>query len=131
MASFNSGGTRERLLPDDGRRESGWLLLCIAIILTAAAMLLQFNQTQTRSATTHLHLDLQGRAMLTSLINAADEIRFITSDPGVLPALAELVDMQLPPFAADTEHAGQYQWQLLAGDVITACRGPRRRDIYS
>ncbi len=114
MANSDSGYS-ERVVPDNGRQETYWLVGSIAIILVFAAVTLKFNQQALAPKTEHLELDVTGKAVLTALRNAADEISFI-SDGHHLPSVDELIDSAVPPFADDTGAFSGYSWKKLDSD---------------
>ncbi|WP_415884335.1 DUF6162 family protein [Neptuniibacter sp. QD34_54] len=117
MASFKTSaleedGTVEVVRPDNGRVESYWLIGSIVIILSIANYVLQNNQAPSLAPQKHLELDVEGKAVLTALRNAADEIMFL-SDDGSLPAVSELIEQELPPFADSNGTFAAYSWNLL------------------
>ena len=102
----------ETVVADNGREETRWLMGSIAVILVFAALTLQFNQQHAAPVAQHLNLDVTGKATLTALRNAADEISFLTSGK-TLPSLAELSEAGTPPFADEIGTFTGFQWQLL------------------
>lgn len=115
MGSFNppsqSGNSIiERVKPDDGRQESYWLVASILIILSIASVVLQLNQAAAPTAQKHLSLNVEGKAVLTALSNAADEILFM-SEGESLPSVEELMEQGIPPFTDGSGTFSAYQWQ--------------------
>lgn len=111
----SDSGCSERVVPDNGRQETSWLVGSIIIILIFAGITLKFNQQAPVTKTEHLGLDVTGKAVLTALRNAADEISFMSDGQG-LPSVEELIDSALPPFADDTGAFSGYRWQKLDAD---------------
>lgn len=103
----------EKVIPDDGRQETSWLLASVAIILCFAAVTLKYNQDLPLPDGKHLELGVTGKAVLTALRNAADEIMFM-SDGEAFPEIRELEDSLLPPFKDQTETFAQYRWLKLS-----------------
>jgi len=102
-------GLVEVVRPDDGRQESFWLIGTISVVLLIAAVVLQFNQTAVEPEKKHLSLDVQGKAVLTALSIAADEILFL-SDGEALPSVPELIEQEIPPFFDSNGTFASYSW---------------------
>lgn len=107
----NSEPVIERVVADNGRNESLWLLLCLAIILAFGSYGLSVNQREAVEVPGYQTLSVTEKATLTALRNAGDEIQFLADDLSSLPAVSELIDMALPPFSADTGQQGLYLWR--------------------
>ena len=103
----------EKVIPDDGRRESLWLISSIAIILFFAAITLHYNQADRVEPARHQELGITGKAVLTALRNAGDEIQFMMEQPDNFPSVNELIEAEVPPFADNTGAFASYQWSLL------------------
>jgi len=117
MANFKASaleneGVTEIVRPDNGRIESYWLIGIVVIILSIASYVLQNNQAPDLAPQKHLELDVEGKAVLTALRNAADEILFL-SDDGNLPSVSELIDQELPPFSDSNGTFAAYSWALI------------------
>lgn len=100
----------EAVAPDDGRQESYWLIGSIFIILAIASVVLQLNQAPVPTVQKHLSLNVEGKAVLTALSSAADEILFMSEGDG-LPTVGELVEQGIPPFADSSGAFSAYRWQ--------------------
>ncbi len=118
MASFKTLTNVEKVRPNDGQRETAWLLAAVGLILLLAFFGLHYNRAQVKTETAHLALDVNGRAMLTALSNAADEIGFIATD--AVLTLVELVELGIPPFAPDSGPSRQYRWQQVTDHCLYA-----------
>lgn len=105
----NSEPQIEIVRADDGRRETSWVVGVILVILCCAALMLKYNQQPPETQTQHLELNVTGKAMLTALRNAADEISFLALDSD-LPDIASLKASGIPPFDDATGTFDQYRW---------------------
>lgn len=103
-------GVIEQVTPDNGRQESYWLLGSILIILAIASVVLQLNQAAAPTAQKHLSLNVEGKAVLTALSNAADEILFMSEGESLL-SVDELIEQGIPPFADGSGTFSAYRWQ--------------------
>ena len=110
----SESATIERVIPDDGRQETGWLLVMIGFILALATGGLHLNQDRPAATVKHMELSVTGREVLTALRNAADEIMFLSEDGQTLPGIEELAAEGLPPFADTTGAFSHYRWSMLA-----------------
>lgn len=99
----------ERVIPNDGRKETFWVVCAIAFILLCAAFFLQTNQAEAFKPHSHLQLSVKGKAVLTALSNAADEISFFAEDEQY-PSIEFLVANEIPPFADPTGAFSEYSW---------------------
>ena len=104
----------ELILPDDGRYETRWLMLSIAFIIFLAGVVLQYNQYQSTAPVKHLALDVTGKAILTALMNAADEIQFLIDDGEALPEVSELIENEISPFSDKIGNTATYTWKKLS-----------------
>lgn len=116
MANSESTATLEKVVPDDGRRENLWLIISVIIILIAAAITLKFNRAEVKIETPHLELGVTGKAMLTALRNAADEITFMSEERALLPTPKVLIEEGIPPFADTTGPFSLYRWDQPTSD---------------
>lgn len=90
--------SRERVPPNDGRRETLWVMLTLALVLLAGATGIAWRQHTATVAAPHTELNLEGSRLLTELTIAAEEIRFMTPDGEAWPGLDELSESGIPPF---------------------------------
>jgi hypothetical protein len=104
----------ELILPDDGRYETRWLMLSIVFIIFLAGVVLQYNQYQSTAPVKHLALDAIGKAVLTSLMNAADEIQFLSEAGEAWPEVSELIENETPPFSDKIGNTAAYTWKKLS-----------------
>ena len=108
--SVNSDHTTERIIPDDGRRESGLVLLTAVLILLLGGAALAVNQTVPAALPGHLLLETGDKATLTALRNAGDEILFMREAGEPLPDIVSLVEIGIPPFAEQPGVPATHRW---------------------
>jgi len=111
----NSEGYTERVRPDNGQQESGWVFLVITLILLLGGYGITQNQAASVVLPEHLTLAVQDKALLTALRNAGDEIQFMREPGAPLPTIRQLQNDALPPFINLPGQHTNYQWQLLEG----------------
>lgn len=101
--------------PDNGDVETRYLLLVIAVILLLGWVAVQFNQRAGLQGSPHTQLSVTAKKALTQLKNGADEIAFLLAPGDPLPAIAELQEMQLPPFYLPVGELADYRWSKAQG----------------
>ena len=111
----NSEGYLEKVRPDDGRQESGWVFLTVLLILLLGGFGISQHQTVPASLPGHLLLEVGDKATLTALRNAGDEILFMAEDGDELPSVESLITDGVPPFAEQAGDVNTHQWQLIDG----------------
>jgi hypothetical protein len=109
----NSEGYSERVTPDNGRKESAGVFLAIVMILLLGGFWGSQNQIDVTPPPKHLDLSVAEKAILVALINAGDEILFMTEGGAPLPKIDELIAYDLPPFASQIKGVSDYRWQRL------------------
>ncbi|MFP2770241.1 DUF6162 family protein [Oceanisphaera sp. KMM 10153] len=97
-SSERKTGSLERVPPDDGRRETLWVMLTLALILLAGAAGIAWRQQAAAEAAPHTGLNMQDSRLLTELAIAAEEIRFLTSAGDPWPTAGRLAALSVPPF---------------------------------
>ncbi|MGY0218012.1 DUF6162 family protein [Endozoicomonadaceae bacterium StTr2] len=112
---LNSDGYTEQVRPDDGRRESGWVLLAIVLILLSGGIGIASHQAAPTSRPDYLSLSVQDKAVLTDLRNAGDEILFLQEDGQPLPDVLQLADDGIPPFQQQSNQQRSHHWQKQSG----------------
>lgn len=110
----NSDQHTERVVPDDGRRESSLVLLAVLLILLAGGFGLSVNQTVPASLPGHLLLDVGDKATLTALRNAGDEILFLQEEGEPLPDIQSLSEAGIPPFARLPGAPADHLWSKIS-----------------
>ncbi|OXY80953.1 DUF6162 family protein [Oceanimonas doudoroffii] len=88
----------ERVPPNDGRRETLWVMLTLALVLLAGAAGITWRQQVTLTAAPHTALSTPGSRLLTELAIAAEEIRFMTPEGEAWPTVTRLAELGVPPF---------------------------------
>ena len=96
----------ERVLPDNGRQETRWVMLTLVLVLLAGVFGLVWRQQAVPAAPPNTSLNTQDSRLLTELAIASEEIRFMTPDGKPWPTPAQLTDAGVPPF----DRAG-LRWQ--------------------
>lgn len=109
----NSESYTERVRPDNGQQESGWVFLTIALILLLGGFGITQNQTASVVLPEHLSLSVTDKALLTALRNAGDEIQFMREPGAALPTVSQLQTDAVPPFVTTPGQRSNYRWQLL------------------
>lgn len=109
MNSNSSMGHHEIISPNDGGRETLWIVISISLILILAFTGIQFNKASTHEESQHTELPIEAKRVLTDLRNAADEILF-SSEKSKFPSIEELESWDLPPFAKTPGVKSQYTW---------------------
>ena len=104
-----SAGEIQIIHPLNGQQETRWCLLALLLILLAGGTGIWFNQTIPPEKSSHLELNTQDKAMLTSLSNAITEIRFFQQTDNQWPDIKTLEELMIPPFHSVT---ADYQWQM-------------------
>lgn len=112
----------EYVIPNDGRKETFWVVCAIAFILMCAAFFLQTNQAESFKPHSHLQLSVKGKAVLTALSNAANEISFFAEDEQY-PSIEFLVANEIPPFADLTGAFSEYLWHQPAPNCYVGYAG--------
>ncbi|MCV6610390.1 MAG: hypothetical protein OIF55_06440 [Amphritea sp.] len=112
--SVNSEGVTERIVPDDGRKESRWVFLTVLLILIAGGAGIFVNRSEPARLPDYLQLSVNDKAVLTALRNAGDEILFLAEVNDALPDIASLEQAGVPPFAAMPGQQSRYHWQHLS-----------------
>ena len=105
----------ERIRPNDGRQESGWVVLTILLILLAGGYGISTNQTVQVKLPGYLLLDVADKAVLTALRNAGDEILFLSEAGDELPDVARLIADSIPPFSGPVSGDIKHHWQRIEG----------------
>ena len=110
-------GLEQRVLANNGRRETFWAGLALVFILVLSGVGIWLNQAPTPPEVSYLQLNAEQKALLTQLSSAASEIRFIAESAAtptdvspLWPDIEQLQHYAVPPFAADAAAAG-YRWQ--------------------
>lgn len=112
---MNSEGYLEKVRPDDGRLESGWVFITVLLILLLGGFGISQHQTVPASLPGHLLLGVSDKATLTTLRNAGDEILFMAEEGAELPTVKSLIADGVPPFAEQPGDVNTHQWQLMEG----------------
>lgn len=111
----SSEGYLEKVRPDDGRQESGWVFLTVLTILLFGGFGISQHQTFPASLPGHLLLEVSDKATLTALRNAGDEILFMAEGETDLPSIESLIADGVPPFAEQPGEVNTYWWKLMEG----------------
>ena len=107
------GGIKQTIEPLNGRQETRWCLLALAIVLLLGALGISMNQAPVPEKRQHLSLSVDDKAMLLNLSNAITEIRFIQQLDGTWPSITSLTEQLIPPFDQLEENSSRqslYQW---------------------
>ncbi len=102
----------EKVRPDNGSRESGWVFLTIAVILLIGGFGISQHQQEKPELPEHLTLGIADKAILTALRNAGDEIQFMLDDAQTLPTPDQLREELVPPFVAQPGLEDTHYWRL-------------------
>ncbi len=121
--SFQDDQTVQTLLvkPDNGRRETLWVTLVVILILLAGALGIMFRQAGAAPADPYESLNGAQRQLLTELMIASDEIRFMTPSGAPLPELDELQALGVSPFSQTDE--ATYRWSQVEPGCFQAQGG--------
>lgn len=95
---MSSSEQRERVLPDNGRQETRWVMLTLVLVLLAGVVGIQWRQQADPEPAAHAGLSTAGTRLLTELSIAAEEIRFMTPTGESLPSATRLGELGVPPF---------------------------------
>lgn len=113
---------RQKVRPDNGNREGGWVAFSIALLLLSAYVLLPFHQSKPPVAELEsfqisvkdLHQD--NLTLIADLKLAHEEIHDLYSETNNWPDIKELESFWLPPFSKDQswERLGAHHWEYIA-----------------
>lgn len=109
----------EKVPPDDGQRESYWVLLVIGIILLIGGIGIAQHQTPPVQQPHHLVLSVADKAILMALQNAGEEIAFLHNTGTPYPHPDRLKEEGVPPFAVDVGLKETHRWrQITSGCYV-------------